>query len=209
MQLKMKKKNNINYFVEYWDCGDDERNKEVISTINANIDSNLFDNIFIFSSTEQSLFKIKTIQSQRITYQSIFNNSLDGINVLSNSDILFDDTIHLIQNMNDVDFFALTRYESNGLLHKYNDPYQGSDSQDVWVWKGKSKITDANFYLGVPGCDNKIAYIAYTSGYNVTNPSRSIKTHHKHKTEIRKGTSSDIVYRLNPPYKLVPVGDLL
>jgi len=198
----------MNYYVEYWDCGNEERNTEVIDCINTNIKSNFFKNIFIFSEKEEKRLLKQTIKSSRITYQYIFDNAVDGINIFCNSDMEFDETIKLAENINENEFYALTRYEDNMMLHKNDDPYKGYDSQDVWIWKDRCKIKNANFYLGLPGCDNKIAYYAELYGYNVKNPSLSIKTYHKHITNIRDGSSADLSKRLPPPYKLVPITEL-
>lgn len=195
----------MNYYVEYWDCGNEERNLEVINCINKNIKSNLFKNIFIFSEKEENRLLNKVIKANRITYQYIFDNSIDGVNIFCNSDMEFDETIKLAENIKENDFYALTRYEHDMMLHKNKDPYKGYDSQDVWIWKDKCKIKNANFYLGLPGCDNKIAFCAEEYGYNVKNPSLSIKTYHKHVSNVRDGTSSDLSKRLPPPYKLVPI----
>ena len=198
----------MNYYVEYWDCGNEERNIEVIDCINKNIKSNFFKNIFIFSEKKEKRLLKETIQSKRITYQCIFDNAIDGINVFCNSDMEFDETIKLAENIKEDEFYALTRYENDLMLHKNDDPYRGYDSQDVWIWKDRCKIKNANFYLGLPGCDNKIAYFAEAYGYNVKNPSLSIKTYHKHVTNIRDGSSADLSKRLPPPYKLVSIMEL-
>ncbi len=198
----------INYYTEYWDSGNQDRNLEVIECINKNIKSNLFDNIFIFSEKNEKRLLKETIKTSRVTYQYIFDNSTEGFNVFCNSDIEFDETILLVKNIKENEFYALTRYENNMMLHKYDDPYEGQDSQDVWIWKDKCKIKDADFHLGLPGCDNKIAYHAERSGYIVTNPALSIKTYHRHLTNIRQGTSSDLSKRLPPPYKLVRIGTI-
>ena len=198
----------MNYYVEYWDCGNEERNIEVIDCINTNIKSNFFKNIFIFSEKEEKRLLKQTILSKRITYQYIFDNAIDGINIFCNSDMEFDETIKLAENINENEFYALTRYEDDMMLHKNDDPYKGYDSQDVWIWKNKCKIKNANFYLGLPGCDNKIAYYAESYGYNIKNPSLSIKTYHKHITNVRDGSSADLSKRLPPPYKLVPIGKI-
>jgi hypothetical protein len=198
----------MNYYVEYWDCGNEERNDEVINCINNNIKSNLFKNIFIFSEKKEKKLLHETIKASRITYQYIFDNSIDGINIFCNSDMEFDETLKLAQNIKEDEFYALTRYEDDMMLHKNTDPYKGYDSQDVWIWKDKCKIKNANFFLGLPGCDNKIAYYAEQFGYKVKNPSLSIKTYHRHITNIRDGTSSDLSKRLPPPYKLIPITEL-
>jgi len=193
----------MNYYVEYWDCGDEARNKEIIDCINLNIKSGFFSNIFIFSCKREDKINHDITLADRITYQHIFDLKIPGINILANSDILFDESILLANKIQENEFFCLTRYEYDGRLHKYNDTYKGSDSQDVWIWKDMCKIKNADYYLGVPGCDNKIAYEAELSDYNVKNPSMSIKTYHKHESNIRSGTSGSVKYRLYPPYKLV------
>ena len=195
----------MNYYTEYWASDNLIRNKEVIDCINKNIESKLFNNVFVFSEKKENSINTDIILSERITYQRIFDNSIEGINIFANSDIEFDETINLALNIQDNEFYALTRYESDGKLHKHDDPYRGFDSQDTWIWKNDSKIKNANFYLGIPGCDNKIAYYAELYGYIVKNPALSIKTHHKHISDIRNGTSSNLKYRLSPPYKIVPI----
>jgi len=199
----------MNYYTEYWKSSDKDRDSEVISAINHNINSGFFDNIFIYSQIKEPMINFDTILlNHRITYQYIFDNNIDGINIFANADIIFDDTIKLANYIEDDEFYGLTRYENDGVIHKHNDPYRGSDSQDVWIWKNKSLIKNANFYLGLPGCDNKIAFIAELYGYRVKNPSLSIKSYHNHKTDIRDGSSADLSKRLPPPYKLIPVSSL-
>jgi hypothetical protein len=198
----------MNYYTEYWDCGNENRNFEVITCINKNITSNLFNNIFIYSEKEEKRLLQKPIITSRITYQYVFDNCIEGINVFSNSDIEFNETIKLAKNIKNDEFYALTRYEDNMRLHKFDDPYEGQDSQDVWIWKDACKIKNANFTLGLPGCDNKIAYFAVVDGYKIKNPSMAIKTYHKHVTNVRDGSSSDLSKRLPPPYALVPVSEI-
>ena len=198
----------MNYYTEYWDCGNEDRNFEVITCINKNITSNLFDKIFIFSENKEERLLETPIITSRITYQYVFDNCIEGINVFCNSDIEFNETINLAENIKNDEFYALTRYEDNMKLHKFDDPYEGQDSQDVWIWKDACKIKNANFTLGLPGCDNKIAYFAVMNMYKLKNPSLSIKTYHKHLTNIRDGSSSDLSKRLPPPYTLVPVSKI-
>ena len=198
----------MNYYTEYWDCGNEDRNFEVITCINNNIKSNLFDKIFIFSENKEERLLETPIITSRITYQYVFDNCTEGINVFCNSDIAFDETIKLTKNIKNDEFYALTRYENNMKLHKFDDAYEGQDSQDVWIWKDACKIKNANFSLGLPGCDNKIAYFAVMNRYKVKNPSLSIKTHHKHLTNIRDGSSADLSKRLPPPYAMVPISKI-
>jgi hypothetical protein len=57
----------------------------------------------------------------------------------------------------------------------------------------KINYQDVEFGFGMPGCDNRIARIALDHGYNVTNPSLSIFSHHLHKSNHRTYKNEDRV----------------
>ena len=200
----------MNYFVEDWDSRDNERNEEVIYAINSNITSGFFDTIHILSSSKEPRIKHELIPCDRVSYETVFNMSLPGVNILANSDIRFDKTILKAKDITYREFWALTRYELDGTRHKHDDPYKGSDSQDVWIWKDECKIENASFNLGVAGCDNRIAAEAFLAGYDVLNPAESITTWHHHTTGTRTGSSNYNVtkVRIPQPYKLIEVGSL-
>jgi len=63
-------------------------------------------------------------------------------------------------------------------------------------------VEGANFTQGVPGCDNKIAYLLQEAGYVVTNPSTTIKTYHLHLSGIRHYNAK---YRVPRPRINVPI----
>lgn len=130
------------------------------------------------------------------------------INIIPNSDIIIPkETLKLIPKYfeeNNKRCLALTRwdiiklenYENNSVL------FNRVDSQDIWVFKGKVPyISGADFTLGMRGCDNAIAHILEQNGYEVINPSITLKTYHFHKTGIRNyNQDSEAV---PPPYKLL------
>lgn len=200
-----------NLFITYWSSPDIIRNKEVLDTIEKNIQLNVFDTITIFTESEskrdiKNIKDVEMVVDSRRTYQDIFNysnlffNDDENINILANSDIEFNDTIKLLNNIDKNDFIALTRYnrETNDLeMSHLNDV---SDTQDVWIWKGPIILTDCNFYLGVPGCDNKIAFKAFNAGYDVRNPSKTVVTYHNHLSNSRPGTSTVSCMRVERPY---------
>lgn len=204
---------NKNLLLTYWSSPDIARNKEVLDTISKNIELNVFNTITIFteinSDKDINKFKSKKVEiivDSRKTYQDIFNysnvifSSSDCVNILANSDIEFDESINVAESISEKDFFALTRYDRNT-----NELQKGylkdlSDSQDVWIWRGFNFLQNCNFYLGIPGCDNKIAFNAFDGGYTVRNPSKTIKTYHNHLTESRTGTSKNLNMRIERPY---------
>jgi hypothetical protein len=129
---------------------------------------------------------IQLNSTKRMTYQDLFDKINeqtcdDDINVIVNLDIYFDDSILELNRITKNQFIALSRYDifADGTVH-FDGPKQFS--QDTWAWRGKVRISTANFYLGVYACDNRIAYEAQQAGYEVFNPSYSIKTYHLHLT---------------------------
>ena len=136
----------------------------------------------------------------RPTYLDLFKLcEPDRINVIANSDIYFDESINLAKGMNENECYALTRYDNGRLWHK------GHLSQDVWIFNGAVKQEllqrEVDFNLGVPGCDNRIAYEIHKAGYSVLNPSLSIKTHHNHDSKFR--TYDRKKEKIKPPYMLI------
>lgn len=151
------------------------------------------------------ILKIKQINiGKRLAYNDVFNyynnNISNNICILLNSDIYLDNSIELLKyvNFNENIVLLLNRYEYdntkslyllNGLEandykrtnYKFLEPYQETIwAQDCWIFKTKHiKINeDANFYLGVMGCDNYIAYLFYQNNYIILNPSKLISINH-------------------------------
>ena len=101
------------------------------------------------------------------------------------------------------DFIALTRKEKDGSLFRSDV----GDSQDTWIMLGKPKVLNyCNFYMGVPGCDNLIAYKFFESGYRVLNPSKTINCWHLHDSELRSYSETN---RLLDFYLLIKPKGLL
>lgn len=103
----------------------------------------------------------------------------DDISVLANADIAFDETIALLKNH---DFkntvLCLSRWHDGKLLHC-------NDAQDAWIFKGVPRPVKADFFFGVPGCDNRFAFELQQAGYSLSNPCETIKAHHRHTSRVR------------------------
>lgn len=141
------------------------------------------------------------------------------LNVLANLDIVFDETllaalVHCQKNPKDV--LALCRYEMPGVPRSiesakgYMDSsmfFDRADSQDVWIWWGKISLYSSygHYPLGMPGCDNRLAYELQESGYRVVPASKSIKTYHVHCCQVRTYDRSQTIpgpYLTLPPTTL-------
>jgi len=195
---------NINLFVNHYQCGDEERQAELDFCVKHNTESNLFANIILFGG--------------RVTYNDFFKetaNYPNDINILSNVDIYFNETILKVLEMGDNDCYCITRWEEVdgeirrfSEMHDYNNGAQEAWSQDTWVIKGKARRVNGQFHLGIPGCDNRIAYEFHIAGYNVSNPCPDIQCIHKHKSPTRnyqvpKGMGG----KIQRPYKFIAPRD--
>ena len=185
--------------MSYYQCGDPVRQKEIDSCLYHNIDNNLIDKLFIFiddgSEFNSNIDKVSIIRiDRRPTYSDWLEKSkslgLSGVTILCNSDIHFDEDIAKIQQCfkQPKTFIALSRYEvlSNNLeLHP--NPHW---SQDVWAvctkdLEDKNLFQTLDFPMGVPRCDNKIAYQFSIYGWVIVNPCEFIKSYHIHETGYR------------------------
>lgn len=193
-----------NLFIPYWKCSSNIRDAEVIDSINTNIISNLFDKIYILYDE----IKPFVISSNNIIFIEFQNNTLmnllniinqhttdSDINIISNSDIIYDESIELCHNIED-EVYAITRHEFDGKLHNYENSY--GTSQDCWIFKGKFKGNLKKYkwkFFGHPGCDGRFAYmLLFDYDFKILNPCKSIKIFHNHDSNIRTGTSQEFNY---------------
>ena len=139
----------------------------------------------------------------RSTYSDFFsyaNNHLAGENcILCNNDISFGgdlDEIRLVKNFDlSEHFLCLTRWDlmrDNTLRFKQPARIR-KNSHDAWIFKPPlpaKMLEKGGFYMGRPGCDGMVVYLASVSGLKVFNPSQLVKAKHlhlsRHRTYSRK-----------------------
>ena len=198
-------------FTEYFKNKNNDRDQEVVFAINANIRSKLFDKIYILTedSKDELCFDHNESYTEivkvdcRQTFETMFKyvNSMcseDDIAVVCNNDIYFDESVLKLEQLSTKQgwFLALLRRDLNvdgsSSLFEYeiNDCFgrkgKRGDSQDAWIFKAPIKIPkQSNFYFGIPGCDNRIAYLMNELGYRVLNPCYDIAIYHNHKSNER------------------------
>jgi hypothetical protein len=145
--------------------------------------------------------KIKqTVIGERLTYKRAFDYASsfkdDVIWALSNADIYFDDSLQYLKDVSLQNvIYALSRHDvlPDG-SNKFIDEEYAHGSQDVWIFKTPLKSAEmfTDFKLGVPGCDNRIAYEIMKADYILVNPSKVIKCYHldlTKETDIDKRTA--------------------
>lgn len=142
------------------------------------------DNLKIKDSSNHKIIRVKGRETFGDYFKQINKHSApEDINIICNSDIYFDKSIDRVKNINPNECFALSRWDDNKL-------YNRKDSQDAWIFKGKVKKIFGDFFLGLPGCDNRIAHEIDKVGYEMSNPSLSIRANHLHNSGVRNYTRS-------------------
>lgn len=183
-------------FTSFYQDRNPVRQKELELCIIMNVQNQYIDKMYIFLEGSRDDFKvlhhekIVVIESARPTYRMFFDKANEVCTendypILANTDIFFDDTIRLLDKVNmNSKCLALSRYHyhSNGNIVLHNERF----SQDVWIFKGKIKpVHYCDFFMGIRGCDNRIAYEIQQAGYLMQNPAKTIRTIHYHISESR------------------------
>lgn len=205
----------------------EKRKTELIHCLKRNIELSVFKKIYlinekIYTKEEMGL----TEKEMNHIYQIIFNDGqrmkyihalalvkkleLNGYIVIANSDIFFDNTlqnnIRKTSLSKEKSLYALLRFEFNEKkLRDCKIFGPRNDSQDTWIFHSSflpsdTQMLSCNFLLGVPGCDNSIAYLFHKFGYKVYNEPCIIKTYHYHIDQTRSYFPSQ---RVSPPYLLI------
>jgi glycosyltransferase involved in cell wall biosynthesis len=111
--------------------------------------------------------------------------------ILANTDIYFDETLAGIGAILDRPnaFIALSRWEEvAGQLIPHRNPHW---SQDVWAIRSTGLVhrgllqKAGMIRMGIPRCDNKIAYLFAIHGYEIHNPMNALRSVHVHESEER------------------------
>ncbi len=144
------------------------------------------------------------LHARRAAYAQFFsyaNTRLPGTTVvLANADIYFDRSL---ARLLDYDlhgrFLCLTRWDvqSDGSASFFEHPA----SQDAWIFQTPLRHINADFHLGVLGCDNRLAWEAEHAGLTLSNPGRSVRAYHLHHSDVRRYSRWG---RLAGPTRAVP-----
>ena len=200
----------MNIFINYFEHKNSLRKKEIEYCLEKNKENAFIKNIVIINRNSRCTYGDFLTAMQRYP---------NGVNVIANSDIYFDSTIKIADNIKPGECYALTRWEEiDGTVidfsNRHGKPSPPEWSQDAWIFRGsinadrffKVKAVNLNtrtsemipFSLGIPGCDNKFAAMLKEQGIIVTNPSQSIKAIHVHKENSRTYPAYQILAGIRP-----------
>ena len=204
----------MNLIIEYFNSLNHIRNGELLYCLHQNLANDYIDKIYIFMEEDAELNfdspKIeRVIVKKRPTYRDLFEycntHMRNEICIVSNADIIFDDTLRYFNSINmTMQFYALSRWEiTSGDGKNWEiEPYENSASQDVWIFKTPVLTSEGmNYTMGVPGCDNKITYHMRELGYVCRNPGKKVITIHFHISQFR--TYDWKADRVPGPYLLI------
>jgi hypothetical protein len=207
----------IHVFLQFYIDKNDFHFKEIQFALKKNVENPYITSIILLNERLYTVDELgvtsnkihQVILSKRLTYSIFLKYPIIGYKVLINADIYVDDSIlniktsdiHLYKKM-----YALLRYEHGNppILFGANTTYDcRGDSADTWIIHSnhtftKKELSIFNFNLGVPGCDNKVAYLFSILGYTLYNDPLYIKSYHCHKSITRNYS-----YKLKPPYMCI------
>lgn len=190
----------ISLFVPFYTPKDEARAAELLKCLRHNLDCAAIDHVYLLQDDntarpypDDHLTVLKL--PRRPTYLDWVRYSQelcpDHISVLANSDIYVDDDIAQLTEIfatNETSFVALSRYDQiRGDIQPHPNPHW---SQDTWAFLPALPVSSVmahqlNIPLGVPRCDNKVAYVFSINGYTVVNPFHHIRSIHVHETGLR------------------------
>jgi len=210
----------MNLLIEYFNSANHMRNGEFLYCLHQNLGNDYIDNIYLFMEEDAELNfdspKIKkVIVKERPTYKELFDfcneNHKGEICIVSNADIIFDDTLRYFKSIDMTKtFYALSRWETTSGDGKTweIEPYNNAASQDSWIFKSPIPTSDAmNYTMGQLRCDNKITYNMREMGYTVRNPGKKVVTVHFHPCNFRTYSVEAIEIKIPGPYLLVAPSD--
>ncbi len=214
---------NVNVFYNYYADNNSNRKVEIDSCLKKLVENQSIDQLFVITESAETLphssdKTTKLLLNQRPSFQTIFSlitekSSERDVNVVLNSDCFWEENdSEKIRAIGATEAYCLSRieiYSAYPLKIKKRKTSKNwsrnADMQDCWIFRGKPRPSMwLDFYLGKPGCDNRIAYEFKKAGYRILNPRTEISIYHYHCTELRRYTS---VERVPEPYAFPEIPD--
>jgi hypothetical protein len=205
----------------FYEDKDARRLGELLDCLRRNLENVWLDEIHLFVEEPVALHelvsrhkllasaKVRLIEhGRRVTYRDMFayaNSRLRGRRVIiANADIFFDHTLARLDGYDlSGKLLCLSRWDvqADGSACFFDHP----SSQDAWVFQAPIREFPCDFHLGLPGCDNRLAWEAGQAGLRLSNPSRSLRAYHLHLSRIHRYHERQ---RLTGPTRDVPAGFL-
>lgn len=182
--------------------GSEERNKEYSLCFEKNNDNKFIKSITVLSEDVrvEPIINYSKVKFEKLKARPTFRNIIDYVNnniddnetvIITNADIYFDNTLQHV-NFDKEYAYCLTRW------HKYTEEddfiYEVIPAcHDTWILKTPIIVDDIDFHMGVLGCDSRLSYQFFESGYLPINPSYKVKCYHMHVSNIRTWKRENIL----------------
>jgi hypothetical protein len=169
------------------------RRNEFLQAIRYNADNSQIYKIYILCESGEDFItgidsKIQIInQERRPKFKDLIKvaNSLSSelIRIIANTDVYFNETLAKADKIKKKIVYCLTRWDLK--LNGDIEFYPNFKSQDSWIFKDTLPENIGDYYMGIPGCDNRLAREFCESNFKIMNPSFSINSIHIHNTNKR------------------------
>lgn len=189
----------IHVFTPYYATGSSARQAELDECVRRNLGNPHIAHVFLMvddgavppvASPSLTVIRVDARPSYRQWLQLTSVHAPNGLSLLCNSDIYFDETVDKLRGLagRPRSVVALSRYDRvDGHLVRHPNPHW---SQDSWAIDGSAELPEAllrelEIPLGVPRCDNKFAYVFAVHGWLLFNPVEDVRSVHVHETQQR------------------------
>ena len=183
-------------YTQYYRCKQPERQVEIDRCLQINLNHPGLDKVVVLREADappipQGSAPCEIIDfNDRLTYSSwmsLAKNENDAIALLVNSDIYLSEGLDYLDAVFNTPnaFMAMSRYNPIPGTKRFGLNTYPHWTQDTWGIRTDAKISKSLYYastfaLGIPGCDNRIAYVMWSHGFDVKNPAYFVKTVHEH-----------------------------
>ena len=187
-------RNKINLLISLYHIEDSERMAEIVFCLNKNLHNKYISTIIILNEGfHHPVLMNEKLKNIKVDSRPAYRDFLPfmeehSINIIANADIWYDSTLGKLQSLrwHRKIVYLLCRREKDGQIIGVS-----GNAHDSWAFFGKPPALKlANFYMGIPHCEQRLAAVMHDCGYFVLNPSKFISTWHEHKSEERASYST-------------------
>jgi hypothetical protein len=202
----------ITVYYNYYVPGDPVRAAELLSCFCVMVNDPQIQRLVVLSDAQPTMASDRLVWrhvSRRPTFAEYFSamealSSDDDVNVVINSDCCIDPaTSGRLHQIGKDEAYCISRHDVMSLLplrYRGTPPYfLRCFSADCWAIRGRPRRgLSLDFSLGMPGCDERLAYELKSAGYRLRDPYKAIRVFHLHpSTNERSYSAAD---RVPGPY---------
>lgn len=188
----------MNLIVALYDEPILERREEILSCLKKNLELNcIWKTLLILEDKKSEAYfdrihwhMVTSCQlGHRVSYAEAFSLAARYFPfepcVFANNDIEFDESLVNGNLVRKNELWCISRTEPSGALYEPT-PGRPEFSQDAWIFRPPLPSFWCDWHLGIPGCENRLAYEATHAGISLSNPASKIRALHRHVSNVRR-----------------------